>query len=525
MTKADRLVSEAERAFNNQERQSAMNDWENLAEFIMPSQSGIFNGSSSPGTSKTRRLFSSVPILANQDLAASMQATLTNLATTWSRLAYIDQDLKEDSDSARWLEAANRMILDSLEGSNFYPEIGKAYSFLTGLGTMILLHEEVDPASPEFQGWVFKALHLSTVAWTENRYGIADKLFHKEKMSLRQIRQKFGRIPVKLKKQYKEDPDFMTPVLMVVSPTGTVHDQYTAYYIEVSTNSMLMETNLQELNEYCVRWSTMPGEVIGRGPGHNALPDIKTLNQMRMEGLQSLALANRPAILVEDQNNISAIDLRPGHQTVVRDVQGIKPFINGVQPQNILVTQQDMERAVQRAFLIDKLMLPPREEVGEMTAYEVSRRIEQMQRVIGPTLSRLNHELLQPLIFRCFRVMLRKGVFGDIPQAVRESGGLNINIQFENPLSRSHKFEKVSSLQQAIQLLGPLAQMDPDILLNFDMEAIGPGVMRDLGVPEHYIRREPDVQQALQARSQQQQQQQQLAMAKEASEIEKNVKE
>ena len=90
-----------------------------------------------------------------------------------------------------------------------------------------------------------------------------------------------------------------------------------------------MKLSSKSFPEYCVRWDTAPNEKIGRGPAHNAYPTIRSLNIAVREGLQSKALTNRPPILVEDQNLFTTIDLRPGHQTVVNNVDGIKPLNSG----------------------------------------------------------------------------------------------------------------------------------------------------------------------------------------------------
>ena len=68
---------------------------------------------------------------------------------------------------------------------------------------------------------------------------------------------------------------------------------------------------------------------------------------------------------------------------------------------------------------------------------------------------------LQPLIIRCFKMMLRKNAFGEIPQLVRQKGSLNIDISFDNPLSRSQSFEEVSSTQNWLAFVGQAAQFRP----------------------------------------------------------------
>jgi hypothetical protein len=129
-----------------------------------------------------------------------------------------------------------------------------------------------------------------------------------------------------------------------------------------------------------------------------------------------------------------------------------------------------------------------------MTAFEVARRIEQTQRVLGPTFGRLNQDFLQPFVIRCFKMMMRAGAFAEPPRAVAELG-LNIQIKFVNALARSQQIEEVTAIQQWTQILGGLAQLEQfeteatDLL---DVDKAGETAARILGVPEDSIRDQKD---------------------------------
>lgn len=515
------LLQQGEEAFHGEERENAENLWRDLAELIIPQQSGFFRTRPTKGDRKTRRLYDNTAVVSNLDVAAAIQATLTNQATKWARLSFVDQELMEDKDSATWLQNAGDLILKELSSSNFYTEVGKAYKFLTGLGSMTLHHEEKEGPADTFNGFRFKALHLAFVAWTENKDSIADKIFHKYEMTLRQILENGWDLSDKMRKAAEKDPEQNRDVLMVIWPEeeDKVGGEYGIYYIDREDGTLLNKSKSLELPEYVVRWDTAPGEVYGRGLGHNAYPNIRTLNTAVREGLQSKALVNRPPILVEQDTILTTIDLRPGHKTVVTDVNGLKPFVSGANMTSQQFTEDDLRNSIKQTFLIDKLMLPPRTEVGEMTAYEVAQRTEQMQRVIGPTLSRLNNEFLQPLVLRSFKMMLRKGALGEIPPAVINSGSLNIEISFDNPLSRSQSFEEISTTTQWLGILGQFAQFKPEIVeaVN-DLQAVI-GMGKTLGVPEEYMNSLLDLMEARQQRAQMAQQQQVLEQMNQAADI------
>ena len=96
------------------------------------------NTTSTPGAKKTDRLFDSVSVQANADLASTMHSTLTNPATQWSKIRYKDEDLNNNAEAVSWLQEVNRQIHNAINESNFDTEISKNYRMYTGLGSIPL---------------------------------------------------------------------------------------------------------------------------------------------------------------------------------------------------------------------------------------------------------------------------------------------------------------------------------------------------------------------------------------------------
>jgi hypothetical protein len=147
-----------------------------------------------------------------------------------------------------------------------------------------------------------------------------------------------------------------------------------------------------------------------------------------------------------------------------------------------------------------------------MSQLEVTKRLEEMQSVLGPVLSRLNSELLQPLVIRQFKIMLRAGVLPEAPDLVKERG-VDIDIQFVNQLARSQQIQDVSSIQQWVQNLAGLAQLDPEVIDNINSDGIARHTAKILGVPEVAVANQDEIEQTRAARQQAQQQQQALESA------------
>lgn len=525
----------ADKMFAGTERANVDRRWQLLAEFILNNQSGIFNEEDTPGASRTSRLFDSTAIQANADLAASIHSVLTNPAVKWSKLRFKEEDLNNNPEAIAWLDQVNKLIHDAFNESNFNNELGKNYQMFTALGSMVMLHEQSDHTDGgSFSGFNFRAMHLSQVAWSENEKGRVDTLYRRFKLTARQAVERWGN---KVSKQIMDcmdkDPEKTFDFIHAVMPrpkdrvklnslgqAAPKNRPFTSIYIERKSNGdILDEGGFYEFPYHVVRWETMPGEVYGRGPGHIALPDIRTLNRVKELGLQAIAKAIHPPMIATQRSILGALDLRPGKLTILRDIDGLREMQSQAKYDVTNFTVEDLRRTIRSIFFLDKLLLPPRPEVKtEMTAFEIAQRVEQMQKVLGPTLGRLNYELLEPLILRAFKIMLRGGALPQMPEVLVERG-IDVEIVFVNTLARSQVMEDVTNIQAWVQDLVFLAQAKPEALDYINSDGIAKHTAKVRGVPEIAISNDKEVDQMRQERAQQMQQAQALEAGVKAADI------
>jgi hypothetical protein len=297
--------------------------------------------------------------------------------------------------------------------------------------------------------------------------------------------------------------------------------------LDLEDKTILEEGGYHEFPVHVVRWETLPGEVYGRGPGHLALPEVRTLNKLKQLAMHATAKAIDPPLLVVRPDILSTLDLRPGTITTVKSTGGnpVQPIPQGTNFEVVKFDVAELRDTINKIFFLDKLLLPPRTETGEMTAFEVAQRVEQMQRVLGPTLGRLNTELLDPLIKRCFNMMLRGGAFDDLPAQIGETGS-RIQIEYVNPLARSQRISDVSSIQAWVQdLLALAGQLGPEAADYIDQDGIALHTAEVRGVPSQAVKKQEAVQQARAARAEQAQAAQALEAGVKVADIQsKNAK-
>lgn len=496
------LITDVNRLFNETERKNFETHWDELANYLLPMHSGQFNVDvQTPGERKTNSLFDITGVQANSDLAATFHSTLTNPATRWSNIEHSDPEVQDDDDARQWLEDSRDKMHKAFAESNFDTEVASNYQMFTAFGTMSL-QQDVLPlkADGTFGGFWFKAWHLSKVAFEEDQFGNVNKIVRKFKFNKSQAIERWGKKTPKIITESDSKKEFevyhiirprkgvpMNPDSLLV-PVNQM--PYESLYVLKDTAEIVERGGYMEFPNHVTRWAKVPGEKYGRGPGHLAIPDVRTLNRMVELGLSAIARAVAPPIFTERRNIFGSLNLKPNGVTQVARLDGLREFVTQARSDLYQFTKEDYKNSIRQAFFLDKLLLPPREEVGEMTAFEIARRIEQTQRVLGPTFGRLNQEFLQPLVIRSFKLMLRGGAFREPPQIIKDRG-LNIDVRFVNALARSQQIEEVSAINQWAQMLGGLAQLEQfqtDATDLLDVDAAGETSGRILGVPENVIK-------------------------------------
>ena len=496
--------------------------WQEILDYVMPRKADIVTKRIS-GDKRTEVLFDSTAITANNLLAASLQGTLTSPSRQWFYLKIRNEEVNEDREVQLYLEDSAKRMYDVFNQTNFNTEVHELYLDLCSIGTGCLFVEEGNKGFDE-DLIHFQTLHISEFYIHENVSGYIDTLYRKYKLTARQAVQEFGEDNVgpKILECASMKPDKKFNFIHAVEP----REDYERVFGESDTKlpfhschvceeeKMVVRTGGYNEFPYLVpRWSKATGEIYGRSPSYNALPDIKTLNKAVEIGLKAWSKAIDPPLLVQDDGVIGRVRMTPGGITVIRNDAAVKPFQSGANMQVTTFKEAELKTAIRQAYYSDQLQL---QQGPQMTATEVQVRYELMQRLLGPTLGRFQSEFLNPLIERVFGIMFRADAFVQEPNLLQ---GQSIDIEYVGPLARSQRMEEAVAVERLYQLAMQLAQADPSIMdiLNHD-EAIRARAEL-LGVPKSVLRGRAEVDELRQARMQQQAMQQEMMMQQQQAEI------
>ena len=490
--------------------------WQEILDYVMPRKADVIT-LRTKGEKRTEVLYDSTAITANNLLAASLQGTLTSASLPWFHLKLRDTETNQNRDVQLWLEDSAKRMYEIFNESNFNTEVHELYLDLVSIGTGAIFVEEGSKGFDK-EGIHFNCLHIAEYFIQENINGKVDTLYRKYKLTARQAIQEFGEENVgeKILESVKEKPDKEFNFIHAVEPTedyeravGKSNTKLPVHSCHVCTeDKMVVRTGGYNEFPYLVpRWSKATGEIFGRSPSYNALPDIKTLNKAVEIGLKAWAKAIDPPLLVQDDGVIGRVRMTPAGITVVRHDGAIKPLQIGSNWQITDMKENQLRTSIRQAYYSDQLQL---QDGPQMTATEVQVRYELMQRLLGPTLGRFQTEFLNPLIERVFGIMFRAGALLPAPDIIQDT---TIDVEYVGPLARSQRMEEAVAIERLYQLAMNIAQVDPAIMDNIDHDNAIRMRAKLLGVPKTVMRGTDQVEEM---RAAQAEAQQQAAMAQQA---------
>lgn len=466
--------------------------WQDISDSVIGRRD--FVTQRTPGTRRMERIYDTTALLTSQLLAAGLASFLTNPATKWFDLRLENSPMTDDDEVNFWLEAVRDRLLAvfSRAESGFSSQMDEVYQELVWFGTAIMFVED-KPG----HGIQFSARPLAECYLAENESGRVDTVIRKFKLTHRQASQTFGTdAPDRVKKavaqgKFDESSEFIHAVL----PRGEFgeNDQRKPWSSLISSldeqDKFVAEGGFESMPYLTPRWSTDPGEIYGRGPGLTSLPDAKMLNQMSKTILKAAQKIVDPPLLVDDDGVLAQLQTAPGSQNIQRATSlrpdSVRPLLTNANiPIGVELIQQRQSQ-VRSAYHWELLQLiqDPR-----MTATQVIALSRNIQRLLSPLLGRMQVEFLEPMIDRVFDIMQRD-TRNPLPQPPEKlQGGEKIKVEYVSPVARAQKANDADAIMRVVASAGEMAQFNPDVLHNVDMDEAVRFLADFAGAPRPVIR-------------------------------------
>jgi Bacteriophage head to tail connecting protein len=493
--------------------------WRELEALFMPGRGALALTTEAPGTEPDwRKTTKSTGIQAADMLAAALAGGLTAPGSEWFSLTLRDPELQKDGEIQAWLEDTTRRMHGALSESTAYQELQTSYLDLVVFGTGALFVDEM-PGPAEWNGIRVRSWPIGSYAIDEGPDGTVDTVYHLVTLSARQALVAFGPHAdwTQLAEAGADRPIEILHVVAPVKDRPVTEPEWRSCYVDVKQRSVIEESRYFEMPALCARWAKRAGDRWGRGPGHNALADTRTLCAVVGIVLKAAPLAIQPPTVELEDSVIGDVEQRPGGRTRIKIPGGLQVLENRMRMDVSQLVVKDLVEDIRAAFFWQQMILPTN---PAMTATEVQMRWQQMQRTLGPTLGRLTYELLSPFLRRLLRILARAGQLAPLPDILRELGpAADLDIVYESPLSRAQRTGDLVAIDQLVGSTLALAQAYPGVLDLLDADAIVRERARLSGVPQDILRPARQVTQLRQQRAQQEALQKQLQMGQQVAEI------
>ena len=498
------------------QRNTWENHWQDVADYMLPRKADITQ-KRTKGDKRHDQIFDGTATHALELLAASLHGMLTSTTSSWFALKYRNDIINDDDGAAEWLEDCNKVMLQAFSRSNFQQEIFELYHDLIAFGTagMFIQNDEDDDLR-------FKTIHISELFIAENQKGIVDTVLRKFFLKARSLPTMFPKaeFPHAIKDLINNKPQDDVTIIHAVMPNemggiyeNSVNKPFSSCYVHEDTGFLFSESGFNDFPYVVPRYLKASNEIYGRSPAMNALPDVKMLNTMSKVSIKAAQKQIDPPLMVPDDGFVLPVRTVPGglnyYRSGTRD--RIEPMNIGSNNPLGLQMEEQRRKAIRENFFVDQLMTVQGQ---NMTATEVMQRTEEKMRLLGPVLGRLQSELLQPLITRCFNLLLKNGKLPQIPEQI---GDQDIEIEYVSPLAKAQKTQELSSIMRGIEIFGSLQNVAP-VFDYLDIDGLVDHVKEVLGLPAKVMRSAAEVQQIQQNKQQQQIEQAQMQQAQQVAE-------
>ena len=232
-----------------------------------------------------------------------------------------------------------------------------------------------------------------------------------------------------------------------------------------------MTSGYEEQSLFTPRWLKSTGEIYGRCPGINSMPDTKMLQEMMKETLISAQLNNRPPVIVSEEQMFEPLATVPGGVLYARRGQEPKPYNPGSKPQIAFDIIEDVRARIQKSFYIDRTMLA---QGTQATATEILKIVEEKLRSMGPILGRMQSEILGPMITRAFNLLMRRGKIDNPPElnldSEEEYYDLDISVEYVSPLAMAQRQQVAENITRALVNSEGFFGLDANSAQNIDAD-------------------------------------------------------
>lgn len=501
--------------------------WQEIAKYLIPRRYKwlVTPNQANRGSPINGAIIDSTGSIALRICAAGMMSGITSPGRPWFRMTLGDALLRDIPEVKAWLDEVTNRMLQVLSESNYYTSLATMYEDLASFGTHAMVIRE------DFEDVIrCYTFCLGEYCLANSARMQVNTCYRTFVMTVQQMVEDFGIEGVSdtVRALYEQTTGQALATEMIVAhaiePNVNHTDKagplrgfpYREVYWEYGRQATKV-LRISGLHEYALvapRWSIVGNDAYGRGPGMDALGDIKQLQVETKRKAQAIDKMVNPPMVGDISMKNEPASLLPGAVTYANlsnDRAGFRPAYE-VDPKigELKDDIREVQNRIDRVFFVDIfMMLAQMDGKQPRNDLEIMERKEEKLIQLGPVLERLENECLDPSLNRVFNVMLRAGLFPPIPQALR---GQFIKPEYISMLALAQKAAMTAGLERFASFVARVAAGQAGV------QGVGPAAMDNvnwdemcrqygdlMGVPEKVVNAMAEVMKLREARAKEQQ--------------------
>ena len=443
-------------------------------------------------------IITSLPRTLVSRMASGLQSGITNQARPWFKFASTDSKTEEVSKNRSWLAYATERVQAAMNRSNLYQSFDQIYMHLGQFGTAAAL------MFPDDESDLFVSVIDEGAYWiAENRRKRVDVLMRRQEFTISQLIDEFGEgwIPDRYVDRSEIDgrKEERVTVWNLVCPSahfgGLIKDlasqmTFTSVYWvtgHTDSNDGILAIRGFDYNPIIApRWMQMDS-VYGVGPGKIGLSDAKELQSLEKDKLKLVKQGVDPSLLAPDTMKNIPINSGPGGVTYYSMTSSMigkaAPITRLFETQNqyegVLSTIQSVEARLRAIFYADlfAMMVNLNMQPKQMTATEVNELATEKVALLGPILTRLNTDLLNPVVDGVWAIVVARdlreyresGVGDNLATPPDDLSGQDLKVEYQSTLHAEQlSSARMNGIIRTVNGVLAVAQVDQSAIRMFD---------------------------------------------------------
>jgi len=500
--------------------------WQETADLIFPRENRI---TSMPmaGEDKSQKVYDPTAILDSQEMASGMSSALIPTGQEFFGLKGKNRQVESDDAIRRYLSQATEICHEEMFESNFMLQWNESLRGLVVFGTCNL-YTEWDSASG---GLNYKDYPISSYQIGEDNHGNVDTIYITFTFSAKQAIQEFGYENVSKKIQEAADkPESSSKTFEFIQFIGPRNErnprltdaknmQWQSCFVDVQGKAIVSEGGFERFPFAVARWMKSSSEKYGRGQGTEILSAVKVLQVMMRDLIECGNKWVNPPRTVKGTFE-GVVNVTPGALNYIGqdgEIKALDQALLGNFPfaEKMLDRQQEI---IHKAFYRD-IFSALSDLTQRMTTVEVVERLREGLRRLALPVSRIESELLTPVIERSVWLLIQNG---RIPYPPDELQGM-FNIEYLGELGLALRNQQAKGYVNWVSTVGAMVPLFPDAA---DLVNVDRGIRRLAetgGVNIDDVATEDEVAAKRQARQEQMQAQQAMMAAESAGKANKGL--